>query len=262
MRSISIRGAARVLTAALAFWLAAADTAGAQSADPTDLIDTPTATLMPHGTYEMGLRLYSGGGVLANMDVGFRDLVMFGFSYGGTRVLGTGDPDWNPRVEFQFRARILRESLVGPALSAGFHSQGYGPYDDGDANRYAMKSRGFYGVATKNFLFLGESGLHAGASYSLERDDDDEAVDLFFGCDKSIGPHVDFIAEYDLALNDDKDGNGFGDGRGYLNAGIVWRVSQALQIEFDFKNVLENTEGDGGEAEWAREIQLVYRDFF
>lgn len=239
-----------------------ADPVPAQTTDPTDLIDFPTATLIPHGSYEMGLRLYSDGGVLANMDVGFRDLVMFGFSYGGTRVLGTGDPDWNPRVEFQLRARILRESFAGPALSAGFHSQGYGPFDDGDPNRYALKSRGFYAVATKNFLFLGESGVHAGVNYSLERDDEDEAVDFFVGCDKSVGPHVDLIAEYDLALNDDKDDNGFGDGKGYLNLGIVWRVSPALQIEFDFRNVLENTEGAGGGAEWGREIQLIYRDFF
>ncbi|NNE09328.1 MAG: hypothetical protein HKN20_12275 [Gemmatimonadetes bacterium] len=258
MRCIMIRAGA------LAFAVLASPLVPARvhATDPTDLIDVPTATLIAHGSYEMGLRLYSDGGVLANMDVGFRDLVMFGFSYGGTRVLGTGDPDWNPRVEFQFRGRILRETFAGPAIAAGFHSQGYGPFDDGDPNRYALKSRGFYAVATKNFLFLGESGLHGGVNYSLERDDDDKAVDFFLGCDKSAGPHVDLIAEYDLALNDDKDDNGFGEGKGYLNIGIVWRVSTALQIEFDFRNVLENTEGEGGGAEWGREIQLVYRDFF
>jgi len=239
--------------------------AGAQlEEDPTDLIDVPTAAMIPGASYDTALRLYSGGGVLLRVRVGLRESILFGFSFGGTNVLGTGDPDWNPRVEFLIKGLLLRESYLGPALALGYNSQGYGRYDDG-TDRYHVKSRGFYAVASKHFLFLGDVGFHGGVNYSLERDDGDEEVNLFFGLEKSIHSHLDLLVEYDVATNDNETNELFGEGRGYLNAGLLWRVTDTLHFEIDFRNLIENGEKSGevkDPGEWSREIQIVYRDYF
>lgn len=245
--------------------LLAAAPGGAQTTDAIDLIDSPTATIMPHAAYDTGLRLYSGGGVLFRLRVGLRDAVHFGFSFGGTNLLGTGAPDWNPRVEFIFRNLIIRESYVGPAIALGYDSQGYGFWDSAN-DRYQVKSRGFYAVASKHFLFLGDLGLHGGVNYSLERDDDDEEVNLFFGLEKSIQSSLDLLLEYDTALNDNADNGLFGEGKGYLNAALLWRVTDALALEADFRNLLENGENfddfEWNPGEWSRELKIVYTDYF
>ncbi len=232
--------------------------------DPLDLIDSPTAKVLSHGAYDMTLKLYNEGGVLSGIRVGLLDRVMFGFTFGGLKVLGTGTPDWNPRVEFEFRGKLLGESYLGPAVALGFNSQGLGFYAGG-VDRYQFKSKGFYAVATKHFLMLGEVGLSGGVNYSLERDDDDEEPDLFIGLEKSISPNLDLITEYDVALNDNSDNGGFGEGKGYLNAGLLWRVSRSFRLAFEFRNLLENHEG-GTEVkdigDWSREIRINYIDYF
>ncbi|MFH1681417.1 MAG: hypothetical protein ABIH26_12355 [Candidatus Eisenbacteria bacterium] len=240
--------------------------AGAQAPeeDPTNLVDAPTATVIPHASYDSGLRLYAGGGVLFRVRVGIRETVHFGASFGGTNFIGSGDPDWNPRVEFLFKGVLLRESYLGPAVAFGFDSQGQGFYS-GEWDRYQYKSRGFYAVASKHFLFLGDLGLHAGANYSLERGDDEKDIVAFFGLEKSIHPALDLLVEYDLATNDNDDNGVFGEGKGYLNAALLWRVSDSVFLEADFRNLLENGvgESDSGEAaRWSRELQIVHRQYF
>ena len=236
----------------------------AQDDDPIDLIRTPTAGMLPRASYDTGIRVYADGGVLSRVRVGLRESVFFGFTFGGTQVIGAGEPDWNPRVEFLLRGRLFGESYLGPALAIGYDSQGYGPYDDG-LDRYQNKSRGFYAVASKHFLFLGELGLHAGVNYSLERDDDDDEVNAFFGVEKSIHRALDFLVEYDLATNDNEDNVGFGEGKGYLSAALLWRMTETLHFQVDLHNLLENGEQGGLErdpGEWSREIRITYRDYF
>ncbi|MBN1826242.1 MAG: hypothetical protein JW958_08245 [Candidatus Eisenbacteria bacterium] len=244
--------------------LAAPALLSAQEEDPVDLIRIPTAGMLPRAAYDTGLRMYADGGVLGRIRVGLRESVLFGFTFGGSQVLGAGEPDWNPRVEFLIRGRLFGESYLGPALAIGYDSQGYGPYDD-ELDRYQNKSRGFYAVASKHFLFLGELGLHGGVNYSLERDDDDDELNPFFGVEKSIHRALDLLVEYDLATNDNEENEGFGEGKGFLSAALLWRMTETLHFQVDFHNLLENGERGGLErdpGEWSREIQIVYRDYF
>jgi len=264
MEEIRMRAFARSAWLALVPVLLSAGASPVGAEDPIDLIDSPTASVIPHAAYDTGLRLYAGGGVLTRVRVGLRESFMFGFAFGGTNVLGSGDPDWNPRVEFLFRGRLFEESYLGPAVALGYNSQGYGVYD-GATERYQVKSRGFYVVASKHFLFLGDLGLHGGINYSLERDDDDKDANLFLGVEKSIHAGLDLLIEYDTALNDNEDNDLFGDGTGYLNAALLWRVSDSLHLEFDFRNLAENGELGSIErdvSEWSRELQIVYREYF
>jgi hypothetical protein len=226
--------------------------------EPLYLIDTPTAGTLFRGSFRTHIRAYNDGGLLAGIDVGVLDRLMFGISYGGTNVVGIGDIDWNPQVGVNVRYRLFEESLTMPAISVGYNSQGYGVYIDSTSwSRYTEKSLGVFAVASKNFYFLGTFGVHGGVNYSFE-DEDDSDPNLFFGFDKSINPELAFSAEYDLALNDNEDAS-FGSGKGYLNAGLKWIFASKLEIELLVKNLLKNRKDL---PHMAREIRISYIETF
>lgn len=266
-----------LLLALLVILTVAACPAGAQEAAPppsqgvefTSLANLPTAGLLARGSYEIDLRMYPDGGIGTFVTFGFLRALNVGFSYGAQNVVGYGRVEWNPNVEFAIKARLLSETMALPALAIGYASQGYGPWL-ADLQRYTVKSPGFYLVASRNFAFLGEMGLHAGANRSRE-DIDDNDLNFFGGIDKSLGPDVYLILEYDTALNDN-DQEAVGYGNGYLNLGAKWAVSPRLRLELYFTNLLDNVRGDGKAATIqniadrlggaGREIRIVYVDWF
>src|SRR5262245_11090 len=163
-----------------------------------ELIDTPTAQVLPRGGYDIWMRLLGDGDALFGARVGMFDLFTFGASYGGANVLGGGDPEWNPRIEFMAKIRVMREGQY-PGGAIGFDSQGFGPFNDA-LDRYEIKSRGFYVAVDRSIAFLGYLGLHGGGSYSLEDGDGEGGITGFFGAEKSLGNAVVLILEYDLGL--------------------------------------------------------------
>lgn len=224
------------------------------------LIDAPTAGLLPRGSFDVDLRIYPGGGVTTVMDIGITHRLMIGISYGGEYVISERKPDWYPDMEFAVKLRLLHETYLLPAMALGYDGQGNGPYDD-SLKRYAYKAKGFYGVISKNYLLAAEIplGLHGGINYSLEDKDKDKDVCIFVGCDMRFSQSLGVTAEYDLATNDDKSGNLYGKGYGYLNAGIQWFFSNNLSMEFDFKNILNNKKDV---YSLDREFRLVYFEAF
>ena len=188
------------------------------------LIDLPTAGTLPKGTAAVSLRVYTAGGLLGGLYGGISDRLMMGISFGGSNILGTGRINWNPRPEVLCKFLLLSESIILPAVSFGFESQGYGPYDD-DLDRYQVKSRGFYGV---------------------------------LGADKSINEYLMVMFEYDFADNDDLSLPGRGRDRGYLNLGA--RVTfGGFGIEFDLRNLLDNRTGS---VSPSRELKILYTEGF
>ena len=225
-----------------------------------ELIDMPTAQTLPRGAYDVALRLFSGGSAVAGARVGLIDAFTFGFSYGGAEILASGEPDWNPRVEFYAKLRLVRESTI-PGIAIGYDSQGYGKYDE-DLDRYEIKSRGFYASADKTWSLGGFLSLHGGMGYSLEDDDEDDSPTFWVGMQKSLGNPVTLLLEYDLALNDDNGDGQYGRGKGYLNSGLAWAVTDAFSLEFALRNMTENTYDEGLLGDWNREIVLRYAEFF
>jgi hypothetical protein len=225
-----------------------------------ELIDMPTAQTLPRGAYEFGLHLMSGGCAVAGGRVGMIDAFTFGFHYGGSEILASGDPDWNPRVEFYAKLRLLRETTV-PGIAIGYDSQGLGRYDE-DLDRYEIKSRGFYAAMDKTWPVGGFLSLHGGMSYSLEDEDEDNSPTFWVGMQKSIGNPVTLLIEYDLALNDDNDDGQYGRGKGYLNSALAWAITDAFSLEFALRNMTENTYDDGLLGDWNREVRLRYAEFF
>jgi hypothetical protein len=234
---------------------------------PRDLIDMPTAGTLPRSFFDIALRIYSGGGAVGYTNIGLSNRLMLGISYGGEGVVSNADPNWNPDIEFNVKFRIIDEMQYFPGVVLGYASQGDGAWN-GELQRYAFKSRGFYAVASRSFYFYKwTSGWHAGINYSMEKKkDEDKTLNGFFGFDATFNYNLALLAEYDLALNDDRsaypDGTPAyysGKGRGYFNTSIKWLFAQNLQIEIILKDLLVNRR----EADtFTREVRMTYIDHF
>lgn len=226
---------------------------------PRKLVDCPTAGLLPRASFDFDIKMFPQGGVIFGLDIGLMRRFMVGMSFGGENVIGEGKPDWNPRIEFVAKYRLINESWSLPAIAIGYDSQGDGAYDD-SLDRYVYKSKGFYAVMSKGYI-MGEVpfGLHAGANYSLENDDEDKDVSIFFGADFRFGENLGVVAEYDLGTNDDTAEELFGQGYGYLNVGAQWIFSEKLFLQFSLKNLLLNRKDA---STWGRGFRIVYFESF
>ena len=213
----------------------------AQDTEPPQLrrlIDMPIAGSLARGQIAVETRAFANGGVLGSVTVGLMHRLMVGVHFGGENVIGDGVINWNPNPGISVQFRVIDETFVLPAITIGFSNQGYGPYIQ-DVDRYAIKPVGFYAVASRNYLLLGNFGLHGGINRSLESSDKDTDLNLFFGINKGILHLVEVMIEYDLAFNDNEKQT-LGSNHGYLNAGIRWNVSSTFATEFDFKNLADN----------------------
>jgi hypothetical protein len=222
------------------------------------MIDFPTAGLPPKGGYYVDADIYGDGGVLFSLGVGFARYFSFGISYGGLRIIGSGDPEMNPQPGVQLKARIVEESYVVPAIVLGFDSQGRGAYID-SLDRYLLKSRGIYAVASKNWDLLGPFSAHGGISYSLE-DDDDNGATIFLGAIKTFGDFLDLRGEYDFAINDDWTDNPNISKDGILNMSLIWHVNNSFSIGIEARDILTGNKVNIDDLrEWNRGLSIEYR---
>lgn len=221
------------------------------------IIDCPTAGLLNRGSFLTGLHTYDNGGIMALLGVGITSRVMFGISYGGTNIIGSGSVDWNPQAGVNIRYRLINEYLTFPAVSIGYDSQGRGAYID-SLDRYSEKSKGLFLAVSKSFRFIGTFALHGGVNYSFERDDGDKDLNGYLGMEKSVNEELGMFLEYDLAMNDNT-GQSIGDGKGYLNAGLKWTMQNKFYLEFIWKNILENNKYH---HQSGRVIRMSYIEYF
>ena len=218
-----------------------------------NLIDLPTAGIIPASAFAIDVEFFQQGGFLTGVSIGALDRMMFGISYGGTHLVGGGDVQWNDLPGFQFRLRVTQESIGFPAIAIGINTQGKDPYVE-DPGRYTIKSMGAYLVGSKNYDCFGYLAIHAGLNYSFEHADGDKDINLFASAEKTLGPFLSILGEYDLSSNDNS-GDAFGKGRGYLNLGARVSFGFGVSLSFALKDLLHN-----GLAETAgnRVIQLEF----
>jgi hypothetical protein len=217
------------------------------------LIDMQTAGILQKGYVGITSDVLPGGLLIEKLEVGVFDNVSFGISYGGENLIGAGTPKWYKAPGINFRVRIINESVSLPAITLGFDSQGKGAYFD-STSRYAIKSPGFFAAGSKNFEFLGYMSLHATLNYSLESKDGEDFVDLSVGCEKTIGPNLSVIGEYDFAFNDHLT---YGAGNGYLNAGVRWSIGNGFTLGFDLRDLLNNKKWSPNTADRALRIEYI-----
>ena len=206
--------------------------------EPRYLIDLPTAGTLSHGGIALDMDFYQEGGLLSGLSLGVFDRLLVGVSYGGSNILGTAKPVWNATPGLSLKVRLIDETIFLPAIALGFDSQGREAYDE-QFGRYAIKSLGFYAVASKNYRALGFLSLHGGVNYSLERGDGDSDPNLFVGAEKTAGSFVSLLGEYNLGLNDSNQ-DALGRGRGYFNIGFRASVGGGLTLGFNLKDIFKN----------------------
>ena len=167
-------------------------------------------------------------------------------------MFGSGEIDWYPRVEIQAKYRLIDENVGFPAIALGYSSQGYGEYSS-ELERYAVKSKGFYGVLSKNYALFEGLGLHAGYAVSLEGKEEDEGEpDFFLGATLSFNRDLMILAEYDLPISNDSIAESLDEGNGYFNIGVRFRLMDQIYIEVDLRNLNENA------MDSDRVIMVVY----
>ena len=208
--------------------------------EPRYLIDMPTAGMIDRGSYAVDCDFYQGGGMLVGVSVGVLDRLSLGLSYGGSKLIGGEPPVMNDLPGFNVKVRVVEEGFIFPALAIGFDTQGKDGYIK-NLNRYAIKSPGFYAVISKNYPTLGFLSLHGGVNYSLERGDGDRDPNVFAGIEKTIGPVVSVMAEYNLGLNDN-DAQAIGRGKGYFNLSLRVSLGGGVTLGVHFKDLARNAE--------------------
>ncbi|MBI5265934.1 MAG: YjbH domain-containing protein [candidate division Zixibacteria bacterium] len=234
---------------------------------PRWLIDIPTANTLKRGNFDMGVRIYANGGGLGFTNIGLSNRFMIGLAYGGESVVSNRSPNWNPRIGFALKFRLIDESIYIPAVSIGYCDQGDGAWD-AIYKRYAFKARGFYAVASRGFqAYHWASTWHGGVNFSVENSvDKDKTVNFFVGMDATFDYNLALLLEYDFALNDNSGEQaaaaGYqisGKGRGYLGFSIKWLFTRNLELEFIAKDLLTNRR----ESEtFTREVRMTYLDNF
>ncbi len=237
---------------------------------PLEVVDVPTAGLLPRGGFRIEADIYAEGGVLVSLDVGFARYFTFGISYGGANIIGSDDPEMNPEPAVNLKVRIFEESILLPAVALGFNSQGYGKYlsdkETYGEERYLVKSRGIYAVASKNWDILGPCSLHGGISYSLENKLDKDPT-VFVGLIKSFGSVIDLRMEYDFGYNDNEGKCSLVENRGYMNASLVWHLNENFSLAIEARDIMTKDRDVCGEQKvedlrkWNRGISIVYHDF-
>lgn len=227
-----------LLTACISFVNAQGSAGSEALSEPRYLIDIPTAGMIPHGNLAMDMDLYQRGGLLIGLSIGAFDRVLLGISYGGENLIGNENPAWNSTPGFHVRFRLINETVIVPAIALGFDSQGKEFYNK-SLERYTIKSLGFYAVVSKNYNFLGFLSFHGGVNYSLERADGDRDPNIFAGIEKTVGPSLSLIAEYNVGWNDSHE-KALGRGRGYLNVGARLSVGKGFSIGFNIKDIFKN----------------------
>jgi hypothetical protein len=159
--------------------------AGAQY-EYRSLIDVPAAGMLDRGYVGVGVDVMPQGVLITKLEVGPFNNFNFGISYGAGNFIGTGKPNWYKLPGINVKIRIVNETQAFPAIAFGFDSQGKGEYIGSiwkedqwvSVERYKIKSRGFYGAVSKNFVFLGYFGMHGAINYSLENKDGDKDLNL------------------------------------------------------------------------------------
>jgi len=206
--------------------------------EPRFLVDMPTAGMPDKSTVVLDIDFYREGGLLFGISTGIFDRLSLGLSYGGSRIIGSGSPAMHPLPGMNLRLRILEEGLVFPALTLGFDSQGKDGYLT-ELDRYRVKSPGLFVAVSKNYSFLGYLSVHGGANYSFERADGDRDVNVFTGVEKTIGPVLSFVMEYNFGTNDNS-AEAVGKGWGYINAAIRLMLGSGLTVSFNLKDIVKN----------------------
>ncbi len=248
-----------VFIIALLIPLAMGGNAYGQFQEDITIVEGPTAGIIPHASYMYDGSVGPLSSLLFGFDIGFKDRLMMGVSFGLQNFVGRGKIEVNERPGFEIRLRLLEEIIGGPALAVGIDTQGQNMWLKG-VERYERKSKGFYAVFSKGYYMLRRFSLHFGANYSLENKYE-SGPDVFGGLTIEAFTGMVFLFEYTGGLDDnDRDiSSSLTRGKGYLDTGVRMDFKENLRLRLLFKDLLGNYTGASGVA---RSIEISYINYF
>ncbi len=234
----------------------------------SNLVDSPTATVLGHGRYRIECRLMHGGSLVAGTSVGIRDRLEVGVSWGMQGLLGRGEVEFNDRTALSLRL-LLVEEMELPALVLGFDNQGYGAWDEG-LERYERKSKGFFLAATRNWYGpLGTDVATTGGINLSGENTDESSLDFFAGLEQDFDGQFALILDFAAGLDDrrDEQPTRYGRGVGWLDLGMRWNAIGGVQFKFFLRDLLSNyRHPDGPRAGRGdsvdRQLEISYEGSF
>ncbi len=229
--------------------------AAAQIEHPIKLIDFPSAYGLPRGGYSLRMRIVPAGRVITGIRVGISDYILLGVSYGATNVVGSGSPEWDDRMEFDFKLRVAEETGGIPEIAIGYDSRGYGMQLE--SGEYEKASSGLFVSAAKTLPFSEFWQVHAGLSRTL--DEERAKPDIIVGVSARLSQEFSVVAEYQWGVDKREDGDGTESTTGFLNFGLRWIFMEQLEVDIYFRNVV----GPNGSPELnSRSLGFAFYDSF
>lgn len=208
-----------------------------------DILDTPTAALLPYGKYHINFRIYNpsdsaGASVLSKVNFGFGALNL-GLYLDIGKLIGYDQIEFR-KPGVAFKIRVFSGSDRVPAIGVGFNQQGYGRYQN---EKYLEKEKGLYLVFSKDFL-TEKMDWNMGINIF---DFDRYEVYGFVGVVYELSEKAFFLAEYDnIRVTPDS----------RLNAGFKYHFTPEFSLSIFARNIFEDKKGI------ERLIRLNYEGVF
>jgi hypothetical protein len=207
-------------------------------------IDMPTAGLFPVNDYAITVGYLTDGGLSAQFFSSFYKFFNAGISFSGRKIIGAGDIELQKIPGFDFRFRIISESLTIPAIALGFSNQGTGNYII-NLDRFETFSTGFYLSTSKNFKWkLGAVALHTCLNYSIDPEPENRTVNFYVGIEQSLGKIISMNFEYNFT-NDDSQ-NVILNSKGMFNSALRCSISDGVTLEFQFRDLFNHQKYSNG----------------
>ena len=214
------------------------------AANITELIDTPTHSILDYGSYEIQFRIFSHGGVTPRLSFGIFKVLNIGVSWEFSNIIGVG----NTVVAIpalQLKLNVYEGDANLPGVSVGYDGQGFF-YNDSDSE-FLQKGKGAYAVVGKE-LFLPGLNFNAGINVN---DFKDVCLIGFLGSSYSI------VDETLLAMLEyDNIGKG---AYSRLNVGFKLWATDNFGIDLILRNILT---GDEEKFGCERVLRLSYQGRF
>ena len=212
-------------------------------------VDQPCLGVPAHGMFDIELRCGPEGAITGYFSVGIWDRLGLGLSYGGSNILGAGDPEFYDIPGVQIKLLAIEQGFVYPMVQLGFDNQGYGGYNN---DRYNIRSKGLYCQIGKSFYVSGlEIVPSLGVNYCLEQDN---GFDLYSGLKVQFGMLSALLVDYTPNFNDPLDEN-----KGYLNMALRMIFYEEMFFEFALRDLLGNSPND---EQLNRLIKLGFEQSF
>ena len=248
-----IKGARRIPIKKLKLYLTAAFfllspplwAAGEVATGPSnyEMVEAPTAYILPHGGYDLVMRMYEEGGLFFRGNIGFKDLFMLGFSGNATNVIGTGTIQIQTPGLF-FKVKLLDEKNAAFALALAYDGRGYGVQTGG--RFYPGLQKGFYAVVSKEIPQAGFIQLHGGVNaVTFDNFNTTDDLGLFGGASFALTSSLVFNLELNDVLMKDWQFNG----------NFIFDYDNPLRIGVDFRDM-------NNAALFSRILRVEYVSYF